>query len=140
MGTLSGVDRVLNILTGRSSGMESENEVTASNLLGVTDEQAKAVKALAELGTTVVAEGGQLARYMGRVLGTAPEDAVGLVLGDPLHFVRTVIARTLANWSARFSKGAVLQTRSLSVRHWQFHYFVPPTMKAAPSFSNFGRN
>jgi Abortive infection alpha len=29
---------------------------------------------------------------VGRIIGTAPEDAVGLVLGDPLHFVRTAIA------------------------------------------------
>jgi hypothetical protein len=44
----------------------------------VTEEQAKAVQKLADLGTTIVEEGGQLARYIGRVLGTAPEDAVGL--------------------------------------------------------------
>ena len=44
----------------------------------VTDEQAKAVQKLADVGTTVVEEAGQLARYAGRVLGTAPEDAVGL--------------------------------------------------------------
>jgi hypothetical protein len=58
----------------------------------VTDEQAKAVQKLADFGTTVVEETGKLARYMGRVLGTAPEDAVGLVIGDPLRFVRTAIA------------------------------------------------
>jgi hypothetical protein len=62
------------------------------NLLSVTDEQAKAVKALAEFGTTVVEEGGQLTRYLGRVLGTVPHDTVGLVLGDPLRFVRTGLA------------------------------------------------
>jgi hypothetical protein len=58
----------------------------------VTDEQAKAVQKLADFGTTVVEETGRLARYVGRVLGTAPEDAVGLVIGDPLRFVRTAIA------------------------------------------------
>jgi hypothetical protein len=58
----------------------------------VTDEQAKAVQKLADFGATVVEETGQLARYVGRVLGTAPEDAVGLVIGDPLRFVRTAIA------------------------------------------------
>jgi hypothetical protein len=43
------------------------------NLVGVTDEQAKAIVAVAGLGKTIVEEGGQLARYMGRVLlGTAP--------------------------------------------------------------------
>jgi hypothetical protein len=102
--------------------MEAKNEATAlaptvtgPNLLGITDEQAKAVKALAELGTTVVAEGGQLARYMGRVLGTAPEDAVGLVLGDPLHFVRTVIARTLDQLVSKiFEKRGVTDTQPVS--------------------------
>ena len=42
----------------------------------------------------MVTEGGQLARYVGRVLGTAPHDTVGLVIGDPHHFVRTAIAQT----------------------------------------------
>jgi hypothetical protein len=65
---------------------------TVPNSLPLTDEQAKAITASANLGTTVVTEGSNLARYMGRVLGTAPQDAVGLVIGDPLHFVRSVIA------------------------------------------------
>jgi hypothetical protein len=47
---------------------------------------------VAILGQTVVDEGGQLARYIGRVLRTIPDDAVGLVVGDRLHLVRTVIA------------------------------------------------
>jgi hypothetical protein len=62
------------------------------NLLGVSDEQAKAIQSVGTFGTTVVTEGGQLVRYVGRILGTVPEDTVGLVLGDPLRFVRTVIA------------------------------------------------
>jgi Abortive infection alpha len=70
---------------------------------------------LAEFGTTVVAEGGQLARYMGRVLGTAPEDAVGLVLGTPLHFVRTVIARTLDQLVSKiFERRGVTDTQPVS--------------------------
>jgi hypothetical protein len=58
------------------------------SVIPITDEQAKALAKLADFGTTVVEETGQLARYMGRVLGTAPEDAVGLVIGDPLRFVQ----------------------------------------------------
>jgi hypothetical protein len=58
----------------------------------LTDEQAKAVQSVSEFGTTVVNEGSNLARYMGRILGTVPEDAVGVVIGDPLRFVRTAIA------------------------------------------------
>jgi hypothetical protein len=42
----------------------------------VTDEQAKAVQKVADFGTTVVEESGQLAGYVGRVLGTFPEDAI----------------------------------------------------------------
>jgi hypothetical protein len=70
----------------------------------VTDEQAKAVQKLADFGTTVVEETGQLARYMGRVLGTAPEDVVGLVIGDPLHLVRTAIAFKYDEWITRLHR------------------------------------
>ena len=74
--------------------MEPTGGITGTSVsaVGVTDEQAKAIHSVATLGTTVVTEGSQLVRYMGRVLGTAPQDAVGLVLGDPLRFVRTAIA------------------------------------------------
>jgi hypothetical protein len=58
----------------------------------ITDEQAKAIQSVATFGTTLVTEGSQLVQYMGRILGTIPHDTVGLVLGDPLGFVRTVIA------------------------------------------------
>jgi hypothetical protein len=67
----------------------------------VTDEQAKAVQKLSEFGTTVVEETGQLARCLGKVLGTVPEDAVGLVIGDPLRFVRTAIALKYDEWIER---------------------------------------
>src|ERR1700730_10487794 len=70
----------------------------------VTDEQAKAVQKLADFGTTAIEETGQLAHYMGRVLGTAPEDVVGLVIGDPLHFVRTAIAFKYDEWITRLHR------------------------------------
>jgi hypothetical protein len=60
--------------------------------LGATDEQSKALGKLADFGTTVVTEVGKLAGYVGRIIGTGPEDVVGLVLGDPLHTVRTLAA------------------------------------------------
>jgi hypothetical protein len=56
------------------------------------NEQARAVQRASEFGITVVQAGQQLAGYVGRILGTVPEDAVGVVLGDPLHLVRTIIA------------------------------------------------
>jgi len=70
----------------------------------VTDEQAKAVQKLVDFGTTVVGETDQLARYVGRVLGTTPEDAVGLVIGDPLHFVRAAIASKYDEWITRLHR------------------------------------
>jgi hypothetical protein len=67
-------------------------------MLPVTDEQAKAIQGVSNFGTTIVTEGSQLARSFGRILGTVPEDAVGLIIGDPLHAVRTVIAAKLDDW------------------------------------------
>ena len=61
----------------------------------ITDATAKAVAALATFGTTVVTESSNLARYVGTILGTVPHDAVGIVLGEPLHAVRTLIAGVL---------------------------------------------
>jgi hypothetical protein len=73
---------------------DDDTSTSAVSIIPVTDKQAVAITGLSEFGKTVVTEAGQLARYMGRVLGTVPEDAVGLVIGDPLHFVRTAIAKT----------------------------------------------
>ncbi len=70
----------------------------------LTDEQAKAVQSASEFGTTVVKEGSNLARYAGRILGTVPEDAVGLVIGDPLHAVRTLIAGQYDIWLDKIFK------------------------------------
>lgn len=63
-----------------------------ANLTGIPTLHAEAVKALATFGTTVVTEAGNLARCIGRIVGTVPEDAVGLVIGDPLHAIRAVTA------------------------------------------------
>jgi hypothetical protein len=82
------------------------------SIIPVTDEQAKAIDAFSNFGTTAVTEAGGLARYMGRVLGTVPHDAIGLVLGDPLHFVRTAIA---AQYDALLDK--ILTRRN--VKHTQ---------------------
>jgi hypothetical protein len=62
------------------------------NAAGIPNAHAQAVTALANFGTTAVTEGSNLARYIGRIIGTVPEDAVGLVIGDPLHAVRTLAA------------------------------------------------
>lgn len=78
------------ILSSRAEmGMDEQS------LIPVTDSQADAIKASAEFGRTAVEEVGRLARYIGRVLGTVPHDVVGIVIGEPLHFVRTKIAQKL---------------------------------------------
>jgi hypothetical protein len=58
----------------------------------LTDEQSKAVQSVSEFGATALKEGADLTRYAGRILGTVPHDAVGILIGDPLRFVRTAIA------------------------------------------------
>jgi hypothetical protein len=70
----------------------------AAIVASLTDEQAKAVQNGLDLGKTVVKETSALARYMARIVGTVPEDAVGFVLGDPLRAVRTVVAAKLDEW------------------------------------------
>jgi hypothetical protein len=80
-----------------------------------TDEQAKAVTAVANFGATTVIEVSDLARYMGRIVGTVPEDAVGLVIGDPLHFVRAAIAAKYDEWiTAIHSRRGVKNTQPVS--------------------------
>lgn len=87
----------------------------SNNLTGIPEPHARAVEAVATFGTTVVREGADLARYVGRVLGTAPEDAVGLVLGDPLRFVRTVIAAQYDRWLDNiFARRGVKDTQPVS--------------------------
>lgn len=69
---------------------QADNPSLASTI--VNNEQAKAVTALSNFGATAVTESSNLARYIGRIIGTAPEDTVGLIIGDPLHAVRTLAA------------------------------------------------
>jgi hypothetical protein len=61
-------------------------------LIPASDEPARPVQALSAFGMTIVEAGHKLAGYVGRVLGTVPEDAAGLVIGDPLRIVRAAIA------------------------------------------------
>src|SRR5271168_3845121 len=84
-------------------------------ILPITDEQAKAIQKVADFGTTVVEQGGDLARYVGRVLGTLPHDTVGLVLGDPIHFVRTIIAAQYDVWLTKIlDRRGVTDTQPVS--------------------------
>jgi hypothetical protein len=84
------------LLYGDTEFSMSDEKPTGSRALAsaiVSDEQARALSAVANFGTTVVTESSNLARYIGRIVGTVPEDVVGLFLGDPLHAVRTLAAQ-----------------------------------------------
>jgi hypothetical protein len=63
-----------------------------NNLMPVSNGQAKPAPDAAAFGMTIAEADHRLAAYAARVLGTVPEDAVGLVTGDPLRLVRTAIA------------------------------------------------
>jgi hypothetical protein len=99
----------------RGMALEPVSTAVIGTILATTDEQAKAVQNLATFGTTVVEEGGELTRYAGRVLGTVPEDIVGIVLGEHLRFVRTVIARSYDVLLTKiFDKRSVKEIQSVS--------------------------
>ena len=121
-----------------SKGGQAGGGLPTISGLTVTDEQAKAIQSVATFGTTVVTESSQLVRYVGRVLGTVPHDTVGLVLGDPLGFVRTVIAKQYdALLDKMFKSRGVTQTQPVS-HHWLSHSCEPRTMKAGQSFNSCG--
>jgi hypothetical protein len=90
-------------------------QTSVPTALGMTDDQAKAIQSVGTFGTTVVTEGSQLVQYVGRVLGNVPHDAVGLILGDPLTFVRTLIAEQYDVLLTKiFNRRNVSQTKPVS--------------------------
>lgn len=58
---------------------------------------AKAVHETSKLGRAVIEAGSDLARYFAKVLGTVPEDLVGLAFGDYIHIKRAEIASTTSS-------------------------------------------
>jgi hypothetical protein len=102
-------------VTNETGSKGALTSMLSPSYLGVTDEQAKAIQSLATFGTTAVTESSKLVQYMGRVLGTVPHDAVGLVLGDPLGFVRTAIAAQYDVLLTKiFERRGVRQTQPVS--------------------------
>ena len=59
-----------------------------SDEIEAVTEGAKAVQESAKLGQAVIEAGSDLAKYVGRALGTVPEDLVGLSFGDRLRVKR----------------------------------------------------
>jgi hypothetical protein len=79
------------------------------------EEAAKAGSEVAKLGSQVIDAGTSLATYFDRVLGTLPEDLVGLVLGDWLNHVRR--RRLVDLWKGtkeHFRKRGVTETVNVS--------------------------
>jgi hypothetical protein len=60
----------------------------ATGLIPVTDEQAKALQEGSKLAGQVVETVRDAGVYLARMLGTVPEDLVGLTFGDALHIKR----------------------------------------------------
>jgi hypothetical protein len=86
-----------------------------TDITGISDKKAKAVTALSGFGTTIVTEGSNLARYFGRIVGTVPEDLVGVVIGDPLRFVRTTIAARYDQiLTEKFKQRGITETEPVS--------------------------
>lgn len=72
------------------------------------------VKALAELGKSVVDAARDAGGYVSRVLGTLPEDLVGLAIGDHVRAARWENAQRLARGvKARLEARGVQQTEKL---------------------------
>jgi hypothetical protein len=87
----------------------------ATDITGIPDKKAEAAKALADLGTTIITEGSNLARYFGRILGTVPDDLIGVTIGEHLGFVRTVIAATYDRiLTEKFKQRGITETAPVS--------------------------
>ena len=79
--------------------------------------QAKAVRELAKTGHKTLEVTENLAVFVGRVLGTLPEDAVGMLGGDWLHHVRLRnAARLQERTDAILRARGIRETSSISPR------------------------
>jgi hypothetical protein len=97
-----------------------------TNITLFTEPHAKALEKLSEFGTTAINSATELSHYAGRILGTAPEDVVGLLIGDPLRAVRTVIAAKLDDLVAQ-----KLQQRNVQSTQPVSPSLAIPLMRAA---------
>lgn len=59
-----------------------------SDEIEAVTESAKAVQEVAKTGGKIIDAGSALGKWLGHVLGTIPEDLVGLTVGDPLYYLR----------------------------------------------------
>ena len=88
-----------------------------SDEIEAVTETAKAVQESAKLGQTVVEAGSDLAKYAGRVLGTVPEDLVGLAIGDRLRIKRVENAtRILREAEARLDARKVERREEINTK------------------------
>ena len=102
-----------------------------SDEIEIFTETAKAVQESAKLGQTVIEAGSDLAKYAGRVLGTVPEDLVGLAIGDRLRIKRVENAtRIMREAEAR------LETRGVERREEINTKLIAPLLEAVSEESD----
>lgn len=88
-----------------------------NNVVPITDEQAKAVQEFSKLGNKALDLPLGLAGYIAKILGTVPEDAIGLYVGDPLRFKRIEnLLKHQEKVEALLSKRKVAKTEDVSPR------------------------
>ena len=89
--------------------MSDENEIFT--------ETAKAVTEAAKFGQAVIEAGSDLAKYVGRALGTVPEDLVGLGFGDRLRVKRIENAtRRFREAEARLDERKVERREEINIK------------------------
>ncbi len=89
--------------------MSDENEIFT--------ETAKAVTETAKFGQAVIEAGSDLAKYVGRALGTVPEDLVGLGFGDRLRVKRIENAtRRFREAEARLDERKVERREEINIK------------------------
>ena len=103
--------------------MADENEIFT--------ETAKAVRESAKLGQTVIEAGSDLVKYAGQVLGTVPEDLIGLAIGDRLRIKRFENATQIM----RETK-ARLDTRKVECREEINTKLIAPLLEAVSEESD----
>ena len=103
--------------------MSDENEIFT--------ETAKAVRESAKLRQTVIEAGSDLVKYAGQVLGTVPEDLIGLAIGDRLRIKRFENAtRILREAEARLDERKVERRKEINTK------LIAPLMEAVSEESD----
>jgi hypothetical protein len=102
-----------------------------SDEIEAAKEGAKAVQELAKTGRAVIEAGSELGRYVVKILGTVPEDAVGLAFGDALKVKRRENAeKVLREAFSRVEARGVEHPEEIDLKH------IQPLLEAVSEESN----